>query len=50
VNGSNYVEIAYRSNASIIKLEVFLDEEKIKQVELEGKNQGVYIGDINIPK
>ncbi|MCD5374989.1 transglycosylase domain-containing protein [Candidatus Gracilibacteria bacterium] len=50
VNGSNYIEIGYRSDQPIVKLDVFLGEEKIKQIDLASENNGFYTGDINIPK
>ncbi len=50
VNGSNYIEIWYKSDEIIKQIDIFLDDKKIKQIDLNGKKQGVYIGDINIPK
>jgi len=50
VNGSNYIEIWYRSDQPIVKLDVFLWEEKIKQIDLTSEKNGFYTWDINIPK
>ncbi len=49
VNGSNYIEIAYQSSTPITQIDVFLDEEKIKQIDLQDKKQWVYTWDITIP-
>ena len=50
VNGSNYIEIAYQSNQTIKQIDVLLDDQKIKQIDIGNKKQWVYVWDINIPK
>jgi penicillin-binding protein 1A len=50
VNGSNYIEIGYRSDHPIVKVDIFLWDEKIKQIDLSSENNGFYTWDINIPK
>ena len=50
VNGSNYIEIGYRSDDPIVKIDVFLDDERIKQIDVEPKGNGFYTGDISVPK
>jgi hypothetical protein len=49
VNGSNYIEIAYQSSTPITQIDVFLGDKKIKQIDLDSKKEGVYIGDVTIP-
>lgn len=50
VNGSNYIEIWYRSDQPLKSLDILIDETKIKQIDLWGKKQWVYVWDLNIPK
>jgi len=50
VNGSNYIEIWYRSDANLKQVDVYLDDQKIKQIDIADKKSWVYIWDINIPK
>jgi hypothetical protein len=50
VNGSNYIEIGYRSDDTIVKIEVFLWEEKIKQIDVVGQKNWFYTWDISVPK
>lgn len=49
VNGANYIEVWYRSEHPITRLDIFLGEKSISSVPLEPKRNGFYTGDINIP-
>jgi hypothetical protein len=50
VNGSNFIEVWYRSSTPISKIEVYLDEARIGIFSLEdSQSNGLYTGNINIP-
>jgi len=49
VRGSNFIELAYRSNHPIIRLDVFVGGESIKQIPLTSKKEGVYKWSFEIP-
>lgn len=50
VIGSNYIQIWYKSDTPLRQIDVFLDEVKIKQIDIPSKTSGVYTWDIPIPK
>ncbi len=50
VAGSNYMQIWYQSDSPLKQIDVYLDDEKIKQINLSGDTQWVYAWDIPIPK
>ncbi|NDK07677.1 hypothetical protein EOM39_00350 [Candidatus Gracilibacteria bacterium] len=47
--GKNYIELAYKSDTPIIKIDILLDEIKIDEISLSGKNEGSYKGNFTIP-
>lgn len=47
---SNYIELAYRSNTPIIKIDILLDEIKIDEISLPGKKEWSYRWNIKIPE
>jgi len=50
VNGSNFIEIGYRSSSPITKIEVYLDEIQVGNFPiLAWSNNGLYTGNINVP-
>ncbi|MGE4443622.1 MAG: transglycosylase domain-containing protein [Candidatus Altimarinota bacterium] len=49
VNGYNYVEIGYKSNNPITKLQILLGENIIQEINIDNKSSGVYVGGITIP-
>lgn len=49
-NGSNYIEIWYRSDNPIIKLEILIWNDKIKEININNQKQWVYKWAFNIWK
>lgn len=49
VNWANYIELAYRSNTPIIKIEILLSWEKVWEISINRKKSWTYKGNINIP-
>lgn len=49
INGSNYVEIGYKSNNPIIKLQMLLNGNIVQEIPQDKKTSGVYAGSIIIP-
>ncbi|MDD3303122.1 MAG: penicillin-binding protein [Candidatus Gracilibacteria bacterium] len=49
VTGTNYIELAYKGNAPIIKIDILLDRKKVDDIILPGKIEGSYRGNIIIP-
>lgn len=49
VNGANYIEIAYRGTNPIIRLDIYLWENKITSLPIEKKKEGGYFGNFSIP-
>jgi hypothetical protein len=47
---SNYIQIWYQSDSPLKQIDIYLDDVKIKQINLSGNKQGVYTWDIPIPK
>lgn len=47
---TNRVELAYRSDSPIIKIDILLDDTKIDEIILPWKTEWSYIWNINIPK
>lgn len=46
----NYIELAYRSDTPIIKIDILLDEIKIDEITLPGKNEWSYRWSFEIPE
>ncbi len=49
VNWPNYIELAYRSNNPIIRLDIFIWENKITEISINSKKQWVYRWTFTIP-
>ncbi|MFA5917708.1 MAG: penicillin-binding protein [Candidatus Gracilibacteria bacterium] len=49
LTGINYIELAYRGDSPIIKIDILLDEIKIDTISLPGKKEGSYKGNFKIP-
>lgn len=49
VNGYNYVEIWYRSNNPLTKLQILLWNNIIQEIRIDNKTSWVYVGWLNIP-
>lgn len=45
----NYIELAYKSDTPIIKIDILLDEIKIDEISLSGKNEWSYKWNFTIP-
>jgi len=50
VIGANYIEFAYKSNTPIKAVEVYLWDEKLKDIVIGNRTQGVYRWELFIPK
>lgn len=48
--GSNYMEFAYRSSNPIQSIEVYLGEEKVKDIAIGNRTEWVYRGEVTIPR
>jgi len=49
VNGANYIEIAYRWDNPIIRLDIYAGENKISSLPIENKKEWWYFGNFSIP-
>jgi hypothetical protein len=49
IAGSNNIELGYRSNNPVIKLQFLISWKVINEVNLENKKEWVYVGSFNIP-
>ena len=49
INGYNYIEIGYISWNPLIRIDVFLGDNKIQSIPLKNQNKGFYKWTINIP-
>ncbi len=50
LNWINYIELAYRSENPIIKIDVLIDEKKIDEIILSGKKEWTFRWNIKIPE
>lgn len=47
---SNYIELWYRSNMPLVRLDIFLGNEKISSISIDNEDQWIYAGNLTIPK